>query len=817
MRTFITLSILITFLGPLGADDLVVFPKAIALRPPHGEQQMIVVSERAGRATADRTDRARFQSSDPRVAMVSTAGLVTLVGDGTAEILATVDGQSAKSMVTVSGTKSKSAWSLTQHVEPTLTRSGCNSGACHGALAGKGGFKLSLRGYDPESDWFTITRQAQARRIDGAAPAESLLLRKATRALPHGGGTRFDDESASYRLLKEWIATGAPGPNRAEPRVESVAVYPPNRLAGPGDRFRVIAVATYADGRTEDVTRWAKFTSSEEQVATVDEDGQVKIAGSGVAGVSIVFGTHVATSTITVPFATKSFVAAAIDPRLSRVDRLILEQLNNLKLTPAAACTDEEFIRRASLDTCGIVPTPTEVAAFVADRSPGKRSQLIDRLLARPEYVDYWTYRWSDLLLVSTRDLPATANWSYYRSVRQAVADNVPWNRFARELLTATGSTSVHGSANYFVLHKDVAKLAETTSLTFLGTSIGCAKCHNHPLEKWTQDQYWQFANLFARVQLKNGDTAGEVIVTSSPTGDVLHLRRGEPMPPAPLDGPALPLDSPVDRRVHFVDWLTARENPFFARAIVNRVWKAYMGRGLVEAEDDLRATNPPTNPPLFDALTADFIAGGYDLKALMRTILTSEAYGRSSHPTGGNAADDRFYSRYFLRRLPAEVILDAYSQITGVPTPFDTIAVGASGGFARKDDFPAGTRAVQLPDSLLVSRFLDQFGRAERLQACACERGADASVGQALHVSNGQTLNDKLRDERSVVHRWIKDKATSESIVGEAFQLTLCRRPTEVERNHFLSVLNSASNRREAIEDVLWALLTGREFLFNR
>ena len=381
------------------------------------------------------------------------------------------------------------------------------------------------------------------------------------------------------------------------------------------------------------------------------------------------------------------------------------------------------------------------MTAFVADADPKKRAKLIDKLLEHPAFVDYWSHKWSDLLLVSSRKLPQPAVWAFYRKLRQSVADNQPWNQFARDVLTASGSSLTNGAGSYFVLHKDVSELAEATSITFLGTSVGCAKCHNHPLEKWTQDQYWAYANLFSRVGLKNGDRPGEVLVQSQSDGDALHLRRGTAMPPTPLDGKPLPTDSPIDRRVYFADWLTAADNPYFAKALVNRVWRNYMGRGLVEAEDDLRETNPATNRELFDELATDFVKNKYDVKHLMRVVLNSAAYQRSSKPLKENASDDRFYSRYLLRRLPGEVILDAYSDVVGVPTPFDKINSAGGDAITPIGTYPLGTRAVQVPDSLTTSRFLDAFGRARAhpnlfVRAhVGRERGAGAAPEQRLHA----------------------------------------------------------------------------------
>jgi hypothetical protein len=424
-------------------------------------------------------------------------------------------------------------------------------------------------------------------------------------------------------------------------------------------------------------------------------------------------------------------------------------------------------------------------------------------------------------LLITTRRLSQPAVWAFYQYVRQSVADNKPWDRFARDILTASGSTLRNGATNYFVLHKDTAELSESTAVTFMGMSITCCRCHNHPLEKWSQDQYWGMANLFARVALKNGDR-GEILVQSLPTGDVPHPRRGSPMPPTPLDGSSLALESASDRREYFVDWLTAPDNPYFAKARVNRIWRSLMGRGLVEAEDDLRQTNPPTNAELFDALANDFRDHHYDTKYLFRTIMNSAVYQRSSKPLAGNGVDDRFYSRYLIRRLPAEVILDAYSQVTGVPTPFTAISSNASDSATPYAGFPRGLRALQLPDSRVVSRFLDAFGRPERLQTCSCERQQDASVGQALHVNNGGTLNDKLRDPESRISAWLKEGISDVEAVRRLYLLALSREPSEAERLSFLELLADAGKdtktpRREALEDLFWSVLTSKEFLFNR
>jgi hypothetical protein len=452
---------------------------------------------------------------------------------------------------------------------------------------------------------------------------------------------------------------------------------------------------------------------------------------------------------------------------------------------------------------------------------------LIDELLNRPEYVDYWSYKWSDLLLISSRKLPQPAMRSFYHFVRQSVADNKPWDRFCREILTVRGNTLQHGQANYFMLHKDISDLTESTALTFMGMSITCARCHNHPLEKWTQDQYWSMANLFSQIAIKNGDRAGEFSIQSTTEGDVAHPRRGIAMPPTPLDGKPIGRAEPrkgsvegaLDRREYFANWLTSPDNPYFAKALVNRVWKNFLGRGLVEADDDLRQTNPPSNEELLDALAKDFIKHKYDVKHLIRTIMNSAAYQRSATPQAANKADDRFYSRYLIRRLPAEVVLDAYSDITKVPTEFGQVTVGSSGGTAKTGDYPLGTRALQLPDTQLVSQFLDAFGRPERGQTCSCERQQESSVTQALHLNNGQTLNNKLRNKKSRVEEWLAEKVSNDEAIRRVFVLALSRGPSDAELARFRKLMTEdpQASRREVLEDLFWSVLTSREFLFNR
>jgi Protein of unknown function (DUF1553)/Protein of unknown function (DUF1549)/Bacterial Ig-like domain (group 2) len=801
--------------------EIRIAPDDIALTGPQASQRVLVLNTGAGLIDADRTGHAKFSSSNPAIATIDETGVVHAKGDGEATITARVGNDQATVKVKVVKTQEPFEWSFRNHVVPVLTRLGCNSGACHGALAGKGGLKLSLRGYAPLDDHFVLTRQANARRVNRLEPAHSLTLLKPSMALPHGGGLKLEVGSPEYNLIADWIASGAPGPTANDPKITRLEAFPREAVLKPNDQLQTIVRASYSDGHAADVTRWAKYASSEDLVAGVNENGQVKVLGHGEATISVMFGNLVASARVVAPFAEpidpKMF---AQSPRLNFIDDLALKKLAALRIPPSPQSTDREFIRRAYLDAAGILPTPEEQQQFLGDTRPDKRARLIDALLERPEFVDYWSYKWSDLLLISSRKLPQPAMRAFYQYVRQSVADNRPWDQFARGIIAAQGSNLQNGAANYFVLHKEISDLSESTAITFLGMSVTCARCHNHPLEKWTQDQYWGMANLFSQVGVKNGDRGGEFFVQSQADGDVLHPRRGVPMAPTPLDGK--PIGPHQDRRQYFAQWLTAPENPYFAKALVNRVWRNFMGRGLVEAEDDLRQTNPPSNEELFEALAKEFVAKRYDVKQLMRPIMNSAAYQRSSAPLAGNKSDDRYYSRYLIRRLPAEVVLDAYSDATKVPTAFTKITVGSSGGDSPTGDYPLGTRALQLPDTQLVSQFLDAFGRPERGQTCSCERQQESSVTQALHLNNGQTLNDKLRDKKSRVEEWLKENISDRDAIRRVFTLALCRPPTTEEEVRFTKIMTEASQdpqgtRREALEDLFWSVLTGREFLFNR
>ena len=709
------------------------------------------------------------------------------------------------------------------HVLPVLSKSGCNSGACHGALAGKGGFKLSLRAYDPISDYHAITKQARGRRIELADPGSSLLLTKPSGAVPHKGGLRFDVDSLDYKIIANWISAGAPGPIDQDPVVERLEITPPTAVVETKKAEQMQVRAVYSNGQSEDVTRWTKYTSANETVAQVDEQGKVTIIGHGEGAITGWFSSRIVVARLTSPYPNQvSPETFAKAERRNFIDDLVLAQLERLRLPPSPAASDAEFLRRAYLDTIGTLPKPDEVRAFLGDTSADKRDKVIESLLARPEFVDYWTYKWSDLLLINGQKLRPKPVKAYYDWIHKQVADNVPWDEFARQIVTSQGSSLDQGATNFFALHQDPEEMAENTSQAFLGLSIGCAKCHNHPLEKWTNNQYYAFANLFARVRAKgwggdfrSGDGIRTLYVANK--GDLIQPLTGKPQPPTPLDGQPLEFNSPVDRRIALAVWLTAPENPYFSRAITNRVWANFFNVGIVEAVDDLRISNPASNEELLAASAKYLVDNKYDLKTLMRAILQSKTYQRSSRALPENKEEKRFYSRYYPKRLMAEVLLDAISQVTDVPSEFTEVTFPGSDK-AKTDAYPKGTRAIQLHDSAVASYFLKAFGRNTREITCECERSEEPSMVQVLHISNGDTINLKLKAADNRLGKLLSASQTNEQVIEEAYLQALSRFPTAEEKTQTLAVLaeTPAESRREALEDVLWSIFSSREFLFN-
>ena len=712
--------------------------------------------------------------------------------------------------------------SFRHDVLPVLSKAGCNSGGCHGALAGKGGFRLSLNAYDPATDHYNITRENRGRRIEFADPARSLFVIKPTAAVRHKGGKPLHEDSDAYKLLIEWIQQGAPGPSTDDTKLNRIELSPALSQLNKGDTQPLTVHAFFSDGTKRDVTRWARFTPTDATIAEVDEaTGLAKVIGYGEGAISVWYSGQIALARITSPW--PSVIPDEVfarTPKRNVIDKRVIEQLRRLNLKPSKPSSDSEFIRRVYLDVVGMLPTPQETKAFLADTSETKRDDLIEKLLAQPAFVDYWAYRLSDLFLISSKKLRPLALKAYYDWLRGEIEKITPWDQLVRQVVAAKGDTLKNGAANFYSIHQDPETMAENVSQAFMSLSINCAKCHNHPLEKWTNDQYYSFANLFARVRAKgwggdarSGDGARTLFIADR--GDLIQPRTGKPQPAAPLDGQAIASDSTEDRREALADWLTSPENPYFTRSIANRVWANFFGRGIVEPVDDLRISNPASNEPLLQAISEHLAKNDYDLKSLMRLILRSETYRRSSTPLPENEGDQKYYSRYYPRRLMAEVLQDAITSVTRVSPKYNRITL-SDGSTEGTSLYREGTRALQLSDSAVTSYFLKTFGRNEREITCECERSNKPSMVQVLHLSNGDTLNNNLRSKQSRVNTMITQ--SNGDIIDEAYLLCLSRRPSDSERKRLQNIFEVApeTERRGVAEDLFWALMTSREFLFQ-
>jgi Protein of unknown function (DUF1553)/Protein of unknown function (DUF1549)/Bacterial Ig-like domain (group 2) len=798
-----------------------ILPSSISLSIPLLTQRIVVEATHADGHVADVTAQALIICSNPEIAKPDKEGFVHPEGNGRATVTVSFAGYHAAAPVEVKNFTSPFVWSFRNQVLPVMTKMGCNSGPCHGAAAGKNGFKLTLRGFDPVTDYYTLTHQAIGRRTNRLEPAKSLILLKPTLTIQHGGGQRFPVGSPEYKVISGWIAAGMPPPKASDPRIVDLEVYPHEASLVPGAHQQLVVTARFSDGHYEDVTRWAKYDSGDEGVATIDDSGLVTMHGYGEAPVTVWYLSHVTFARMRIPY--PYGIDEAVFRRALRrnyIDTYVLAHLQQLHIPPSRPATDAEFIRRAYLDAAGILPSPKEVAAFLKNQSPDKRNKLIDVLMKRPEFVDYWAYKWSDLLLVTSNRLSYPEMWSYYNWIRASVAQDKPWDQFVREIVTANGNTLQNGAANYWVIHRNPIEISENMTEAFLGINITCAHCHNHPLAKWTQKDYFGMADLFARVRLKMGEPAGDrpgigpifrdVTVYSGASGQYTDDRFTHPLPPKPLGARALPLNTTVNLRDYFANWLVSPSNPFLARAIVNRVWKNFMGEGLVEPVDDMRATNPPTNEALLNAMVKDFVAHHMDVDYLIRTVMQSATYQTSSRPTKENVVDERYYSHYLIRRLPAEVILDALSQVTEEPEHFD--------------GYPLGTRALQLPDTAVKSYFLTAFGRPIREQTQESERSSVPTITQALHIINGDTLNEKLRAQGNVVDKLMKAGDSDAQIVTYLYLAAFSRYPLPAELNALVGHLQMAETqkvkgvdpRRAALSDLTWAMLTSKEFMFD-
>ena len=727
--------------------------------------------------------------------------------------------------------KSEKPVSFDNDIVPILTRAGCNQGACHGAQYGKGGFKLSLAGYDTDLDYINIARQSKGRRIAITDPERSLLLLKPTMQVSHGGGPRLTRNSPEYRTIFRWMQEGAPGPNPNDPHVSKVEVFPSERVLTLNSKPLALKVlATYSDGTKRDVTAQTRLSSLNEGIVSCTPEGVVAPVGRGQTAVMVRYCGQATVATLMVPFSplppqAHGNVALFPSPKASEkeaggegsfIDALVTKKQRQLGLVSSPLCEDATFVRRVFFDLIGTSPTPGELTAFLADKTPDKRLKLIDALLARPEYADYWTLKWGDLLRSNRQSLGPKGMWSFTNWIHTQIGQNRPINEWVHDLILARGSTFTNGPSNYYRVASNPEDLAETTSQVFLGVRLQCTRCHHHPFEKWSQADYYEFAAFFARVGNKSSEDFGlfgnEQVVKLNGDGEVYHPKTGKVMYPTPLgvhlatlaDGKLPDPDAEGDRRRALADWLTGPGNRLFARNIANRYWGYLLGKGIVNPIDDQRVTNPPTNPALLEALADDLLHSHYDLKHLLRTICSSQTYQRSSQATLQNKNDDLFFTHYLPRRLPAEVLLDA---------------IDFAGGTREKyPELPSGTRAIQLPDPSVNSDFLDVFGRPQRATACECERAAEPNLSQTLRLMNGELVNRKVGQGDGRIAGLIAAKKSDDTILKELYLVTLGRPPRRAERLSALGALSFASdNDRKAIfEDILLTLLNSKEFLFN-
>jgi hypothetical protein len=786
------------------ADDRVTsleaLPSAVRLNGPAASQRLVVLGRFADGSTRDLTPQATFTADGPAARL--EGGRIRPASDGKSAIVVKAAGLETRVPVEVQGATAERVVSFRNEVVPVLTKLGCNQGACHGSQHGKGGFRLSLLGFEPAPDHTAIVKSAEGRRATPFDPEESLLLTKPTLAVAHGGGKRLDPASPEYALLRLWLEQGAPGPVEADPSVKALAVLPERRLMQTGQDQRLVALATMSDGTQRDVTAEAKFDTLNEGVAKVTPAGLATTVGQGETSVMVRYQGHAALARLTVPYGPEK--AFAWTPA-NVVDEKAAAKWRALGLAPSPPCTDAEFLRRVMLDTIGTTPTVAEVDDFLAETNPAKRVRLVDRLLDRPEYVDYWSLKWGDILRVNGEKLGKQGMLAFNLWLRNSFRENKPVDRMVDELVTAQGSIFTNGPANYFRVANGPDDLAETTAQVFMGVRLQCAKCHHHPFESYGQDDYYGLAAYFARIRTKGsqefGLFGGEQVVFVAPAGDVFQPRSGKKMAPRPLG--AEPADDPVDRRRALARWLTEKGNPWLARNVANRYWGYLMGKGLVNPIDDLRETNPPSNPELLDALASEFVTGGFDLKKLLRLILTSNTYQLSALPTPDNRLDTTAFTHYTLKRLTAEQLLDAVNAATGTVEKFPLQ--------------PAGTRAISLPDTTYPSYFLDTFGRPLRVQACECERSGDPTLGQALHLMNGDLVNRKVTQADGRLTRLMRDpKLTDDTLVDALYHVTFNRPPTADERASARALIADAPSRAVGAQDLFWGLLNSKEFLFN-
>ena len=785
----------------------VIHPAQVKLNGNFARAQLLVTETgtdgKSDIRSNDLTEQATYASSNPQVVTVDEAGRLLAIGNGEADVTVTVADKPASIHVTVAEVIPTPAIDFMEHVRPLISKAGCNMSACHASQYGKGGLKLSVFGFSPKQDRDAIVRDRVGRRINFLEPTESLFLKKPVMETPHGGSRRLKAGSVDYQLLTAWIANGAPGPQKSAAKVTGLSVSPKQRV-GQMDMSQQLRVeASYSDGSTRDVTCWAKFESMDDATLTISEFGLVNAIGKGQATIMVLFEDHAEISTFVVPYSTTVEVAGWKDNNF--VDELAARKFRELGVEPSPLCDDATFLRRAYFDAVGTLPPTDVVRAFIKSDDAKKREKLVDQLLGltgdpkldihNDAYAAFWALKWSDLIRNNSNDLGEQGMWSLHNWIRESFRTNKPFDEFVRELVTAKGSIYSNGPANYFRINKNSSDLAESTAQLFLGVRLACAKCHHHPFEKYSQADYQQFGAFFSRVRTKNSEEFGlfgrESVVVVDP----------RPVKATPLGGE--PTEHPLDIRIPLGQWLTAAENDYFARSVANRYTGYLLGTGLVEPIDDLRETNPANNVALLDALAKEFTSNGFDLKQLMRTLMTSRLYQLQSQPTEANIKDQKLYSHFRVKRLKAEPLLDAVDAACGTSTKFKSL--------------PPGTRAIELPDAEYPNYFLKTFAKPKRASVCECERTPDENLAQALHTLNGDILAAKIADKNGRVAKLLAAKKPHEEIVEELYLASLSRLPSSAEFATTKELLAESPSPKEFYEDLLWALLNSKQFLFVR
>lgn len=777
-------------------------------------QQLQVTGIYTSGQERDLTRTVRFETAPANLVALDATGLVTPLKDGKATITVKYEGASASVQAIVAHMTDDVPINFANQVVPLFTKFGCNAGACHGKASGQNGFKLSLLGFEPEEDYEYIAKENRGRRILHAAPAHSMLLLKASGGIAHGGGRKIDADSPSYRVLLRWIEQGTPYGQPNDPAVTRIEVLPRERLLERNSGQQLTVIAHHSDGSTVDVTRMTQFEANERDLAAVDAAGLVSTRNApGTFAVMARYQTHVAVFRGLVPLGAP---VAQLPPAKNFIDEHVSRQWKKLGLPPSALCDDSTFLRRVTIDIAGRLPTLEDTQKFLVDKDADRHEKLVDRLLASPDYADLFASKWSAVLRnrrINAKD-DARPSIAFHGWIRESLDKNVPFDQFVREVLTAQGEAIKIPPVAWYREVKDVSSQVEDVAQLFLGQRIACAKCHHHPLEKWNTQDYWALAAFFTRIDIKapkadkkdkksGKNEPGQSWLVSLKPGkaEATNPKTKKSIKPAGLDGPELTLTPEEDPRSKLVDWMADPKNQFFARALANRYWKHFLGRGLVEPEDDLRATNPATNPELLDALAKQFTDSKYDLKQLVRAICTSNTYRLSALPNEHNADDRQNYSRFLPRRLHAEVLFDAIDAVTLTKPAFKGVA--------------AGTRALQLPDNQFESYFLSAFGRPDFASACECERSGDSSLAQSLHLFNSAELAKKVAGER--LKKLVADKRPAQDRLRELYLVALAREPNQEEMARMTAYLQDRSgNLSAAYEDLLWAVLNTKEFLYN-